>query len=389
MGKAEDELQNAREEFAARNQKVRRWQVLIIPFLIACLVPALGFLWFSTTKPVAEAKPPLASAAVSDQVTVRIGGDIMLAGVLGEKIVLHGIDYPFRNIGDFLQDADLSLATLETTLADSGEPLPGKLDIFRAHPSAGETLLFSGLDVLNLASNHMVDYDTPALEQTLTILDGVGISHFGAGLDEKTARQPYIQEVGGLRIAYLAYCENADLFFSFDYPRSLMAKEDEAGVAQLEAEGILADIAAAKRTCDVVVLNLHWGDEFSYLPRANQQELAHRLVDVGADVIVGSHPHSLQSVELYHNGLIFYSLGNLAYAQTMSLQVRQSAILELELTKLGWQKARLYPLLLNDEGQPALASGQDALDVLERVRDISSGFGANFIPEGETLLISR
>jgi len=138
-----------------------------------------------------------------------------------------------------------------------------------------------------------------------------------------------------------------------------------------------------------VVLNLHWGEEFSSQASIAQRELAHRFIEGGADVIVGRHSHCLQGVETYNNGLIVYSLGNLVYGQQSSQLTREAALLELELTPLGWKNARLYPLLLSAEGQPALATGKEAGDIMSRLRAISAGLNANLVQDGDTLKISK
>jgi poly-gamma-glutamate synthesis protein (capsule biosynthesis protein) len=211
----------------------------------------------------------------------------------------------------------------------------------------------------------------------------------GAGENAVAAAEPYTVKQKGLRLALLDFCQNAGVFYSYQYPKTLAAGENEAGVANLEEEAVLAAIAEARHNHDLVVLNLHWGEEFSYEVNNSQRQLAHRFIDGGADVIVGRHSQCLQGVEIYNNGLILYSLGNLVYGQSSSQQVREAALLELELSPLGWKSARLHPLLLTEAGQPVLATGKPAADIIARLQAISAGLNANLVVDGDTLKISK
>ena len=378
-----------REQFARQLALLRRRRLLLLPVLGALLAPLIAFLCFSCSGPVAQVKPPLELPGETPGLILRVGGDIMLAGVMAEHIYAWGPDFPFRRISEFLAEADFCYAGLETPLSDTGSPLPGKPLTLTAAPEAVQSLNSSGLALVGLASDHLMDYDEAALMQTISLLEEAGIGYMGAGENEAAAVKPYSVSQKGLRVALLDFCENAGIFFSYQYPKALAAGENEAGVANLEEEAVLAALAEARRNHDVVVLNLHWGEEFSDTPNNAQRKLAHSFIDGGADVIVGRHSHCLQGVETYNNGLIIYSLGNLVYGQQSSRLAREAALLELELTALGWKSARLFPLLLSEEGQPALAADKEAKDIITRLRALSSGLNANLTAEGDTLKISR
>jgi poly-gamma-glutamate synthesis protein (capsule biosynthesis protein) len=139
-------------------------------------------------------------------------------------------------------------------------------------------------------------------------------------------------------------------------------------------------VHALDATVDVVVLSLHWGREFTEAPTAGQIALAHRLVDAGADVIIGHHPHVLQSVELYRDRPIVYSLGNFVFGHQPAPR-DLSALLELSLQRGAHPIARvaLRPVrLLGPLGTPTVVDGALARPVLARVRDASARFRTVF-----------
>lgn len=129
----------------------------------------------------------------------------------------------------------------------------------------------------------------------------------GAGLNSLAAHYPVLVTVGGLRLAFLAYVD-VD-------PKEARAGVDRPGVAWLEPAQVLADIRFARPLADLVIVCPHWGVEYALKPTRDQTELAHQMIDAGADMVVGSHPHVVQLVEVYHNRWIAYSLGNFVFDQ--------------------------------------------------------------------------
>jgi poly-gamma-glutamate synthesis protein (capsule biosynthesis protein) len=129
--------------------------------------------------------------------------------------------------------------------------VPGK-------PENTQALLQAGFDVVSLANNHALDYDSPALLQTIELLRAVGIKTVGGGKDIGEARSPVIIEREGIKIAFLSYSEMADMVWSFKHPRKLKATEEIPGIAPLIVEQIIEDIENVKAQADYVFLSLHW-----------------------------------------------------------------------------------------------------------------------------------
>ena len=313
-------------------------------------------------------------------------GDIMLSRKVNTLIQENSLNYPVAKMADFLAAADITVANLESPLSVTGTRLPGKGIWFRAPRENVQVLLTAGIDLVTLANNHMVDYDTPALLETREVLDEAGIKHVGAGANDTEARQPLIAEVNGLKIAYLGYSEMGDIFFSYNYVRPLKASDTRAGINNFTVERVLEDVKKVREQADIVIVMLHWGLEYEYYPEDYQRLAAHRLIDGGVDLLIGHHPHCIQRVETYNGGIIAYSLGNFIFDQNFSDQTREGLVFEVELSSLGWVQAKLHPVFIL-ESQPYLCTGEQADSILNRTMEISEGFGANLKRDGDTLLI--
>lgn len=354
----------------------------IFAFLLGlALIFAASFLVKGQVQPLPEitssgTTPAISHESTWETVNVKAVGDVMLARKVGRYMDAQGIDYPIQYVKDWLADADITMGNLESPLSTQGTPLPGKGIWFRGNPANVQALSDSGFDVLTVANNHAVDYDSPALLETIEVLESSGIAAIGGGENIQRARKPAIIETNGLKIAYLAYSEMADIYWDTSYKRTLKATDSVAGISPLYKENVLEDIAAVRDEVDVVILTLHWGIEYQHLPESYQSQMAKDFIDAGADVIIGHHPHCIQGVETYHGGLIFYSLGNFIFDQDWSLQTRQGLALELELTPLGWQQAVLSPVLIT-EGQPQLVEGEEGDAILQILTDISQTFGTD------------
>ncbi|BDG60206.1 capsular polysaccharide biosynthesis protein [Caldinitratiruptor microaerophilus] len=302
--------------------------------------------------------------------TLAVVGDIMLARGVATAIARHGIEYPFAAVAGRLRAADYAFANLESPLGVKGKPIPGKGIWFRARPETVAGLRFAGIDGLTLANNHILDYDTENFLETLAILRENGLGVAGAGEDLETARRPLIAEAGGVRVAFLGYSQFADLFWDWHYRRPFAATDSRPGVAPIREDTLAQDIARAREQADVVAVAYHWGDEYVNYPGAEQRRLAHRTIDLGADLVLGFHPHAVQGVERYRKGLIAYSLGNFVMDQKRPV-TRESMILEIRLTPEGVDAYQVVPVMIED-AQPRILDGDAARNLLEKIERISA-----------------
>ena len=256
----------------------------------------------------ASANNPAAPRATeSREYTLLFTGDVMLSRAVGSRMQAQkDWTLPFRLIADTLRNADLRYCNLECPVSDRGRNLH-HLYSFRADPRAIEGLKAAGFNVVSQANNHSYDWGPEALLDSVERLRAAGIQTVGAGQNILAAHYPLLVRVGGLRIAFLAYV-NID-------PKEAAAGVDRPGVAWLDPAQALADIRFARPLADLVIVCPHWGVEYALQPTRDQVELAHQMIDAGADLIVGSHPHVVQPLEKYHDHWIAYSLGNFIFDQ--------------------------------------------------------------------------
>jgi len=277
-------------------------------------------------------------------------GDIMLDRGVKYMVEKHGdndFSFPFAKIADEIKNADLAMANLESQISNKGSNA-GSVYSFRAPVEAIQGLIFSGIDIVSLANNHAFDYGSQALKDSLERLIDAGISPVGAG-NEYQAFSPAIKTVNNTRLAFFAYTDQM--------PVSLQAKGESFGIAVINKDNltkIKADIELAKQLTDIVVVSFHWGIEYAEEPSSEQVNLARDMIDAGADLIIGHHPHVVQKYEKYKDGYVFYSLGNFIFDQGFSDET-----LEGEIAKVVVKNKKItdvFPLkvILNEFFQPEL-----------------------------------
>ena len=234
------------------------------------------------------------------------GGDVAIGGILTG---LSAADLALRvkDVVSIFARGDLSIVSLDCAIGEAGEP-PHPEEYVVDGPTQNLVLLeHLGVHLVSLANNHSTDRGFEALVAGRSELSRRGILAVGAGGDEGAARAPAIIDVGGLRIGILA-------FASCDpWVGALAATTDAGGVAELTQRGPMADVADLAARVDAVVVCLHWGKEYVPLPPPDNVRLGRALIDAGARLVIGTHPHVAQPVETYNDGVICYSLGNLLF----------------------------------------------------------------------------
>jgi poly-gamma-glutamate capsule biosynthesis protein CapA/YwtB (metallophosphatase superfamily) len=306
---------------------------------------ALAALWVSLSGAVAQQ-----ATAVPRERTLLFVGDVMLSRGVGAKMKAEGDwTYPFQKIAATLTAADLTFGNLECPVSDVGRDRY-HLYSFRADPGAIEGLKYAGFDVMSVANNHMYDWGPSALLDTLQRLREAGIMPVGAGANDLEAHYPQLLNCAGLKLAFLAYVNVA--------PETAIAAPDRPGVAWLELDRVLADIRFARPLADVLVVALHWGGEYVTQPQRNQVELAHRMIDAGADLVVGSHAHVVQPVEEYRGRWIAYSLGNFVFDQR-GPGTRRGAMLKVKLVEKQITEVTSVPITINGMFQAVLTPPEE------------------------------
>jgi poly-gamma-glutamate capsule biosynthesis protein CapA/YwtB (metallophosphatase superfamily) len=317
--------------------------VLLAAFLTGCGVPTAGE-GLLVERQVTMPPPPPPS------VRLTFVGDIMLDRLPGQALE-RGED-PFTTMAPLLQ-ADIVVGNLECVIATKGERVP-KAYNFRASPKA-VPLLARYFSAVSVANNHSGDFGKDAFAEQLDLLRAGGVPYFGGGQNSREAYSPLILERNGIRVALLGYNE-IEL-------RSYEAGPDKPGLAWIEDRQVLAEIAAAKATADFVIVYPHWGLEYHAEPSERQRILARSMIDAGADLVVGSHPHVTQGAEYYKDRLIIYSLGNFVFddyrdvSAALNEPSRTSWVLRVELGPAGLKSWDTVVARTDDSGIPRPVPG--------------------------------
>lgn len=278
--------------------------------------------------------------------TMLFVGDIMLSRGINQVMERRGDwNYPFIYVADFLRSADLVFGNLEGPISDKGYDTGG-LYSFRANPLSIQGLLFAGFDILSVANNHMFDYSSEALIDTFRNLEKNNISYVGAGDDFERAHKTIIKNVNGINIGFLAY---TNLLSSY-----VGSSDHKPNMAYPDKDQILLDIKNTKDIVDFVVLSFHWGDEYETKSNSYQQDLAYFVIDNGADLVIGHHPHVVQEVEKYKEGYIAYSLGNFIFDQNFSEDTGNGLILEVTIDESRIINVKKHRVEFTDSYQPFL-----------------------------------
>jgi gamma-polyglutamate biosynthesis protein CapA len=285
-------------------------------------------------------------------ITLLFVGDIMLSRGVANQIEKHNDPrWPFLKIASTTQAADLIFGNLEGPISSRGKN-QGSIYSFRVKPEVVEGLKFSGFDVLSLANNHIWDWGKDALADTVAMLEHSSIESAGAGGNYKEANAPAIKKINGTKIEFLAYTNL--------YPETLKAKENSAGISDFDLEKIKSKIkelngsAGSPQAADIIIISLHWGQEYQTHSNLDQQNIAHFLIESGADLIIGHHPHVVQEVEKYLGGWVTYSLGNFIFDQNFSAETMTGLMLKVIVKNKKISEILPVKIKINSAFQPEI-----------------------------------
>lgn len=265
-----------------------------------------------------------AKQADSSVVALQFFGDIMLDRNVAKAMGTKGLDYIFEKVKDpdnqLFGAADLLIANLEGPFAPR-RMATSKEIAFRFDPALAKELKFHGFTAFNLANNHVLDMGRFNAAFTRKVLTGQGLGHFGDELLEGKIFT-WVATTTPERVAFLG--------FHATYRRP----------DRIKAAAALAD---AHRRARYVIVNVHWGIEYSRTSTPQQQEFAHWLIDKGADAVIGHHPHVVEEMEMYKGKPIFYSLGNFIFDQYFSAATQEGLSVGLILSGGKIQSVHLIP----------------------------------------------
>jgi len=201
--------------------------------------------------------------------------------------------------------------------------------------------------------------------ETIGLLQERGIATCGVNAGNYRSAQPASIARNGQCTTFLGYSLRPRQYFT-----------QEPIYAEGFYEDLLDDVRRARASSDNVVVSLHWGSEFIERPSPDEVAIAHRIMDAGADLIIGHHPHVLRGIERYGRGYIVYSLGNFVCDMIWDDPLRETAIVRFQLTAEGARLLRVVPVRINDDYQPVVLTGADAGRLLARIDTMSRSLQA-------------
>ena len=326
----------------------------------------------SSTTPSNTASPgePRSPAGSGHPVRFAFGGDVHFPDVtdtepgaistglpvLADRLTADP-DHILDPIAPLLSSADLAMVNLETAITTRGEPITGKNFHFRSPAASFAALRAAGVDVVNMANNHALDYGPLGMQDTF---DAIAASKFpvvGIGHNAAEAYRPYRTTIKGQRIAILSALD----WLEPGLIARWSATETQAGVAfSIDRTRLVAAVGTIRPQVDTLIVFLHWGTELTFCASGEQGDLAKALLGAGADIIVGSHAHRVFGAGRVGDSLVAYGLGNFVYWRE-DAESGRSGVLQVTATgrhvdQYAWVPARItHGIPIPDTGSAAAA----------------------------------
>jgi poly-gamma-glutamate synthesis protein (capsule biosynthesis protein) len=284
----------------------------------------------------------------------------------GDVIPARHTDYTIRQLGndfdytvaatkDITAAADITVISLEAPLIDGCPVIEGQTFTFCGQPGFTSALVAAGVDVATLENNHIGNYGSPGIEQTEGFLDAAGIKW----ADRYT---PAIIDVRGFKFGFLGFNAVGEI---------------------VDRDAMVAAIQALRPQVDVLSVGIHWGGEYMSVPSTapgiaddDPQELAHLMIDAGADLIIGNHPHWVQAVEVYNGKYITYAHGNFIFDQMWSYETTLGVIGKYTFYDDTLIGVEYVPIKIENYAQPVPLTGDERQSVLDTMRDASQRLAA-------------
>ncbi|MFR7976054.1 MAG: CapA family protein [Intestinibacter bartlettii] len=338
-------LQEKVQAFIKRQPRTSGKTVSIIIAVLAVIVFGAGI--------VGNALNKNATSSVSEYdggklVKGTVVGDMMLGRSITNKGSKNNYKNMFSGVSDLWKDSDYVAGNLECVLLDNASDYEknDKEIHINAETKTANVLKENGFTLVSLANNHLADFKAKGVVNTLDTLDKVGLKHVGAGRNLTEAAEYDIQEINGVKIATIAV---SDII-----PKDFAARDSKAGILTTKTLKYYQAVKDASEKADLVIANIHWGVEYGMTETEAQQQLARNLINWGVDVVIGSHPHVLQPVEKYGDGIIFYSMGNFVFDQGWS-RTKDSMVLNYYVDENGNCSFEITPIRIKD-GYPEVTN---------------------------------
>jgi poly-gamma-glutamate capsule biosynthesis protein CapA/YwtB (metallophosphatase superfamily) len=318
-----------------------------------------------------------------DKILLGLAGDVMIGRGVDRAIAQKGYDYPWGNVLPLIRSTDINLVNLETTLTHSTKAV-FKTFNFKATPDKVQTLTRARITAVSLANNHILDFDTQGLYETIQTLKAAGILYTGAGANDEEAARPALITKNGFTLGLLSYTDNEP---------GWKAGAQKCGVNYMDigdshdTQRALGAVQRLRPGVNLLVVSLHWGPNLCEEPPTYFSDFAHQLIEQGADIIHGHSAHVCQGIEVYRNRLILYDTGDFIddYIVHTALRNDLSFFFLVHLTPNTIESLQLVPVLISN-CTVNRATGSEQRWAIKRIQELSAPFGTTISDDGVVLI---
>ncbi len=285
-----------------------------------------------------EVASDLVLTDVNDRIAIMFVGDMMFDRYIRQVSRKKGSKFLFQESRSVLQDQDMVVGNLEgpitnnVSLSEGSEPGSENNYVFTFPPDTAKNLFDENIRLVNIGNNHILNFGENGVNSTKKYLMEAGVDFFGDPLGKERI---FLKELRGLRIAFVNYNQ----FFRNGKQRAL---NDLRRARELSA--------------DFIVVYAHWGVEYADKLNEKSREMAYEFIDNGADFIVGSHPHVVQTKEEYKGKIIYYSLGNFVFDQYFDAHTKNGLAVRVEFDRKKNVNVKEIPLVMKSNGQTIIQS---------------------------------
>lgn len=291
-------------------------------------------------------------------ISIFITGDIMLGrSINSNSISKNDYQWAFRNISNLTNFGDITLINLESPFNSKCERTNTGMR-FCADEKLVTGISDFGVDVANIANNHISDQGKTGFKRTQEVLMDANIAISGMEKPAFITRKDTV-------IAFLGFNDIP--------PHTNLVEE-------VTNENVKNKISRAKDEADFVVVSFHWGNEYQETPTQRQIELAHTAIDNGADLIVGNHPHWIQPLEIYNTKPIFYSLGNFVFDQMWSRKTSYGLSARVFIYNNETLDIDFHPIIIENYGQPRKANEIEKMQIMQEFITLTKSLNIRLHP---------
>ncbi|MEE1304358.1 MAG: CapA family protein [Agathobacter sp.] len=283
----------------------------------------------------------------------------------------NGPDYFFKGVRDVFESDDFTLINLECVLTNSENRVEKTFNL-KGKPEYTAIMTGSSVEACSLGNNHTMDYGEESLTDTQNALDSAGIVYgYNDHVGTYTTEDGLV--IGIVSASLLSMSEDR-----VDYLKN--------GIESLKGQNV-----------DLIIASCHWGIERQYYPNEYQQSVAHQLIDCGADVVIGNHPHVLQGIEVYNGKVICYSLGNFCFGGNLNPSDKDTMMFQQTFKFVDGElqsdiDVRIIPCRLSsttghNDFQPTIMTDNNKQRIIDNVNSYSSPYSnISFDSEGTMLI---